>query len=261
MSPEEHDEKLLEEYLEGNSELSRLYRRGADEQPAERLDERILAEARRAVSTRKRVVHSPFARHWLVPTSLAAVLVLSLGVVLLMPAPEPVLDDGLEAPAQSEPAARDAPVETERLRLRRQASEGDEEVAGERAFEAAPRSSPSVDRQLDTAAGKAEEQRRATSGSAADGAQAPRPSAPVSGRASAASAPAKTSAAARPEPMPSEAVRAEPRAWLGFIEKLLAERDRDGALSNLRAFRARYPDYPLPPELAPLAASLESQSR
>ena len=102
MSPKERDDDLLQEYLEGDSELSRLYRRGADEEPGASLDERILAEARRAVSTRRKVAHSPFARHWMVPTSLAAVLVLSVSVVLMMP--EPALDTDTDLDRKLTPA-------------------------------------------------------------------------------------------------------------------------------------------------------------
>jgi hypothetical protein len=41
---------------------------------------------------------------------------------------------------------------------------------------------------------------------------------------------------------------------LRFIEALLNEENLQGAKSNLRAFRDRYPDYPLPANLVPLTA-------
>ena len=84
MSPEERDDKLLQEYLAGDSALSRLYRDRATEQPDAHLDATIRARAHAAVARDARVAHSPFARNWMVPTSLAAVLVLSVSVVVLM---------------------------------------------------------------------------------------------------------------------------------------------------------------------------------
>ena len=87
MSPQERDDKLLQEYLAGDSALSRLYRDRATEQPDARLDATIRARAHAAVARDARVAHSPFAHNWIVPTSLAAVLVLSVSVVVLMPEP------------------------------------------------------------------------------------------------------------------------------------------------------------------------------
>ncbi|MDX1434627.1 MAG: hypothetical protein R3286_19455, partial [Gammaproteobacteria bacterium] len=95
--PDDRDE--LERYLEGDSELSRAYRAGAAEEPPAHLDRGIrLAAARRARAARP--AHGPFSRSWVVPASLAAVLVLSVSVVVLMAPPG---DDGVV------PALRTAP--------------------------------------------------------------------------------------------------------------------------------------------------------
>ena len=99
MSPEERDDELLQEYLEGDSALSRLYRRGVGEQPGTDLDARIRAHAHDDLARDRRVAHSPFARNWMVPTSLAAVLVLSVSVVVLTPEPVEVpIEEPVEVP-------------------------------------------------------------------------------------------------------------------------------------------------------------------
>ena len=59
--------------------------------------------------------------------------------------------------------------------------------------------------------------------------------------------------------MPADTVQADPAAWLRFIESLLKEQNPQAAKSNLRAFRSRYPNLPLPAALMPLAASLDAE--
>lgn len=263
MSPEDRDEESLREYLEGNSELSRQYRRESDEQPDARLDAHILAEARRAVASKRRTMHSPFARHWLVPTSLAAVLVLSVSVVLLMP--DPALGPEPERDAQPEPAAA-TPATADSVRLptqTRPATESKEDAAGEGADSVSPRESAVTNQDVEQAVGKASEKRKLEQKSTTGSATQSLPAAPATGRmfeeAASTAAPARVREFPPPQPTPTDVVRADPDAWLRFIENLLDERDREGARSNLRAFRARYPDFPLPSTLTSLAASLDAE--
>ncbi len=68
--------------LPGEAEMARVYRAAAQDAPPASLDARILAEAQRAVAKPK--ARGPFGGHWAIPLSTAAVIVLSLGVVLLM---------------------------------------------------------------------------------------------------------------------------------------------------------------------------------
>ncbi len=268
MNPEERDEDSLQEYLKGDSALSRLYRRDAEEQPDAQLDARILAVARRAVAKKSRVAHSPFARHWMVPTSLAAVLVLSVGVVLLMP--EPALEPGVEhdltpQPALA-PAAVNAPEPAGTVRLREAASETQEGVAGGRASDIPRRQSPAVDQRAGQPIGKSGEKRKAVAAerkSVTSGEAQFHPAAPAASVAEEAAAPAVLRSLREPvpgpDPMPADAVQTDPAAWLRFIESLLNEQNREGAKSNLRAFRTRYPDFPLPAALMSLAASLDAE--
>ncbi len=268
MSPEERDDELLQEYLEGDSALSRLYRQSADEQPGADLDARIRARAHNNLARDRRVAHSPFARNWMVPTSLAAVLVLSVSVVILMPEPveEPgAADDGAAiavpeavmtrelptkaAEMEQQPSAESAVAPTRAAKRRKQAS--DNGAAGGRAAELAPDARQPA-KEDDKALGEArKEQAPRVQGLGDDEAQSP-PAAPAALESASQAAPA-------PHPMPPQAVRDAPGAWLQFIESLLNEQNPDGAKSNLRAFRHRYPDHALPASLVPLAASLDTQ--
>lgn len=261
MTPEERDDELLDEYLKGDSEISRLYRRDAGEQPGAHLDARILSQARREADRKHRVVHSPFARHWMVPASLAAVMILTVSVIVLVP--DPALDTGappdtgLDAPdavrmsdekeegatVESMPAPASAPAPAESRPRREQAFEAkdaDRQRAGE-------------------AVGKSSEKRK----SAAERDDAPRAesAAPSAGAASMAAPAALEEAARAPEAIPARAVQDDPRRWLRHIEMLVEQQFADQAGDSLRAFRARYPDFPLPASLAPLAESLDAERR
>jgi len=68
--------------LPGEAGVARVYRAATQDAPPAALDARILAAAQRAVARPK--AHGPFGAHWAIPLSTAAVIVLSLGVVLLM---------------------------------------------------------------------------------------------------------------------------------------------------------------------------------
>ncbi|GMQ95790.1 MAG: hypothetical protein BMS9Abin14_249 [Gammaproteobacteria bacterium] len=248
MNPDERDQELLREYLKGGSALSRLYRRDADEQPDTHIDARILAEARRAVAPKRRVVRSPFARHWMVPTSLAAVLVLSVSVVLLMPDPalEPAVERERAAQPTLVPGAVSAPQPAESVRLRDAAPEADQAAVGERASGSLQRQAPAPKR------------KSLTGGEAKS-----RPAVPAGGVAEEVTSEAAPRSLSQsvpgPAPIPADAVQADPAAWLHFIESLLAEHNREAAKDSLRAFLTRYPDFPLPTALRPLAASLDAE--
>ena len=85
------DEGERDDILAGYDDLVRQYREGAIDTSPGDLDEVLLAESRRALGAqlrgpRLRLLSTPFsARHWGVPLSLAAVLVVSVSVVTIMP--------------------------------------------------------------------------------------------------------------------------------------------------------------------------------
>lgn len=78
MTERKKDDRLLDDYLRGDSPLSRAYRETGREEPPAHLDAAILAQAKAAVGARRR------KPRWFMPLSLAATVVLSVGVVLLM---------------------------------------------------------------------------------------------------------------------------------------------------------------------------------
>jgi len=83
MSKDDQEDRELEAYLKGDSALSKTYQALAEEEPSARLDRVIMAKARRALP--RRGAHHPFALHWMVPVSLAAVLLIGIGLVSLIP--------------------------------------------------------------------------------------------------------------------------------------------------------------------------------
>ena len=103
--------------LPGEADVARVYRAAAQDAPPASLDARILAEAQRAVAKPK--ARGPFGGHWAIPLSTAAVIVLSLGVVLLLSeqgalnhrdvSVPMVAEAPLEAPARSAPLASPVP--------------------------------------------------------------------------------------------------------------------------------------------------------
>lgn len=86
--------------------LSRRYRELAREEPSAALDAAILAASRRAVAPQRRM-------RWATPVSIAAVLVLGIGVALRMQVEEPGIETSVPQPAASAeypvPQASEAP--------------------------------------------------------------------------------------------------------------------------------------------------------
>jgi hypothetical protein len=80
MMSEQKDNQALEEYLKGNSELSKRYRAESTAEPPAQLDASILAAARKTVENQETGAGSSSSR-WYIPLSLAAVVVISFGVV------------------------------------------------------------------------------------------------------------------------------------------------------------------------------------
>ncbi|MBT7951589.1 MAG: hypothetical protein HN764_08195 [Gammaproteobacteria bacterium] len=79
---QDKQEQEFEAYLQGDSKLSTSYQKASSEQAPAHLDDAILAASRRAVKSKPRYAFSPFASDWHVPLSLAAVLVLSVTVII-----------------------------------------------------------------------------------------------------------------------------------------------------------------------------------
>ena len=115
----------LDRYLQGGSGLSKLYKDTATEQPPPELDAAILAQARDEAICPPRRGLGPFARSWFVPASVAAVLVLAVGLITFMyeQAGAPFAPEPLPPMEKKTPAAQ-----TEKMdRLLRDAPSQDEE--------------------------------------------------------------------------------------------------------------------------------------
>lgn len=103
------NDEILDRYLEGKSEISDQYRSTVTETPPRHLDRAVLSAARKALRARKPVAFSPFASDWHIPVSLAAVLVLSVALVV-------ILREESELPSIEEPLQQARPEAQEDLR-------------------------------------------------------------------------------------------------------------------------------------------------
>lgn len=79
----DNKDKLVDEYPGGQGDLTRLYGRVDKPEPPASLDREILEAARKGIHPGGRV-GGPFGAQWYVPVSLAAVLVLAVGVVVTL---------------------------------------------------------------------------------------------------------------------------------------------------------------------------------
>lgn len=104
-----------------DEDISRLYRRAEHQLPPSRIDAAVLQAARAAVTPRRSLARSPFSSAWTVPTSVAAVLVLSVALVVFMsnergvtvvsePSPVPAQPAVAETGAQEGNPSTSAPV-------------------------------------------------------------------------------------------------------------------------------------------------------
>ncbi len=297
--------------------LSRAWAQVSRDEPPAALDDAIRAAARQAAQAGPRPAGASAFSRWRVPVSVAAVLVISATVTLLVAEREAHLPgEAQEAPvqpaapqpaAEAEPAAEPesamretgvgsaarVPVEKRRVAPAKGGAEpapadadgalndapvrSDEFDSGLPATDAGPAESP-VRRDAsapvaaeaptptvkDSLELKKESMRKSAAqanGSRAEEgprrralAQPGRVQEPASSSPAAAPAPAAKAAAA-PAPEASLSTQQEsglePEAWLERIVELRKTGELEEAARSLERFRRRYPDYPLPPELAP----------
>lgn len=85
MTGDKKKDQDLDQYLEGRDGLSQKYHQVSAESPPHNIDEAILASSRKAVSAKPTSVIAPFSSRWHVPMSVAAVVVLSVLVVISIP--------------------------------------------------------------------------------------------------------------------------------------------------------------------------------
>ena len=89
--------------LPGEAEVARIYDAGARDEPPAALDRKILAAAQQALETSG--PRTAFGSRWAIPLSVAAVMLLSFGVLLQMQELDPL------APVDTGPPPASAPLE------------------------------------------------------------------------------------------------------------------------------------------------------
>jgi hypothetical protein len=78
------DDAELDAFLGRSSDLQRRWRAASQEEPPPPLDDKVRAAARRAAGAGPRALHTPFSTRWRVPLSIAAVIVVSATVTLMV---------------------------------------------------------------------------------------------------------------------------------------------------------------------------------
>ncbi len=243
------------------------YRELAREAPPPELDAAILAASRRAVGARP-----GGAQRWIAPVSVAAVLVLGIGVALRMQVEQPGIETSApqsEYPVPSAeptppseysvpPSEPDPPSEPAPPKQEAQAS-GEPprkaKAAAAVAATAAPDAAPPPASDLSRAAPpKRELQNRAAAAEAPrptmDAARSFAPEPPAAMRAPAPSAPPQAPAAGSMATREAAPVMADtgptPEAELERIARLREASRNDAADRALAAFQRRFPDYRIP---------------
>ena len=272
----EPDDKALQDYLARNSEISERYREAATETTPAALDARILRAAHRELR--------PSRRRWLLPLSMAAAVVLSVSVLLRLPAHNTTPMLAAPAPAVGNLKAESTPTAQAKARSAISAdahADADADAAKEfatdkkaaapaysapsREREAAPVAAPNLQTEAQSradapapslaapaATGMISDDARAASGNAMPMPQpARKDERPMAPAAAEKSEPAAATNAEKSTDAVGAAAQPSltPEAWIIHIRKLRADGDAAAANAELRALRARYPDYVLPPDL------------
>lgn len=235
-------------------ELSRLYREGAQEEPPPHVDAAILAAARRAVHSGPSPVGKPHAppRRWHVPLALAAVLVLSVSMVILSPEVE-------RLPQSAPQEAPSAQIYEQHAPQEQRAPETPSASALSAPASPAPQSAPSAQRSDRTASPKRSEglpavvqeertvrQEDALQRSEAQTATARDTEAQKAAREAASRALSAPQAQSRPAAAAALSERDAPDRWGERIMALRAEGKAMEADALLEQFRQRFPDYAVP---------------
>lgn len=207
-----------------DADLTALYRETQDLEPPLHLDSRVLTAARRSAQPRK----ARRTWRWAVPMSVAAVLVLAVGLVRLMKHElsydSQIMTRGssLEEQGESATSLRSAPIPGEQVTGRQApkilpdaVAPAQEQESGRRQpLPASPPAQPQADAFTDDRMLRMHEKA------------------------------AKEESLQRKDRHRDEPVL-PPQAWLEKIAALRRHGDTDEAEASLRAFRRHYPDYPL----------------
>ena len=243
------DEQAFEDYLKGSSALSRHYRSESTEEPSARLDTEIITAAKESVLSKTSGAGSHGSR-WYVPLSLAAVIVISFGVVFKiydqesLPGNSKYPETRIENKAVMEDRMDQLSGKSESV-LKDEMSEvkekSDSKIQGLKRELAVP-SAPAVEEDVGQSKQISEQeiQKRSSSQSSAD-----KP-AKILMREETMEAPA--GAEFRKEQVPLSAApeitnTLNPEQVFELINRLWSAGDRQGAYLELKNFIQAYPDY------------------
>ncbi len=109
MSTDTPKDRDLEELLAEAAALRQQYRGASQEEPPEALDQAIRAAARRGVRARPLTIGSVFGGSWRVPASIAAVVLISVTVAVMVVQHDPQLLATRERPSSGLPAKLGTP--------------------------------------------------------------------------------------------------------------------------------------------------------
>jgi hypothetical protein len=252
-----------------SDDVSRAYRLAAREEPSPALDDALHAAALRAAGSRPRLLTRVLPQRWGVPIAVAATIVVGVSVAFLAAdRPEPALAPLAEAPVPQRPESRQATPGTPPASA--------EITAGERARELS-RPAPGVGVEEAPVTAAARDVRPSRERTTRDQVVAKREQSALPSASSASpappGAPADASADQIQKRVPTTAALPDaarglhkappgtdpqgdhdaellsPEAWLQRIRELRSKGEMAQADESLRAFRRRYPDYPMPADV------------
>lgn len=229
---------------EQDDKLSARYRELAREKPPPALDAAILAASRRALA------RPSFARRWGAPVSIAAVLMLAIGVTLHMQREQPGVETSELPPA---PAARARPIAPPPPSARPQSVQSapaprpsvEPKATGApqgRRLEAPARALAPAAPAVSATAAASPKPERAQGFTAAQGAAQEQNLSVLRARRPAADSASEQKAA----PEAQQRIAADPAAELERIARLRAGQHDEEADKALEEFRRRFPDYRIP---------------
>jgi hypothetical protein len=237
-------------------ELSRIYREAEAPEPPPRIDDAILAASRRAAGSRPRSAGTGLVRRSSAPLALAATILLTFTVTLMVfqdsPEPDPAqisMQPGTaeapgEKPAQAEPGPAKA--------ISQAKSRRDADATTQRALSSEGLGASTPGSVRDAPSGPQE--KRESEPMRASRPMQPAPSVPTpsaSPRSETTSTPQSAGrvAATASRLAADEAKERSPEKWLEDIRALKAKGKTPEVERELAEFKKRYPDYRLPEDL------------
>lgn len=238
MSPQEPGERVFDRYLQGDSALSKIYKSATSEAPPPDLDAAILAKARYAAEAHALMRRRQMLQRWMIPASLAAALLLTVGLVTFvsehggMPLAPKRTSEQREA---SQLPGRELPLpRQEEVTRQPRSGSANEPIAGKdtEALRSDVASPASGERQATQPAASAPPQR--TLIKVKEEAEQLQPLSDKTGETG--------------QPMPGQSTGETdlpPQEWLKHIAELRKQGKLREAQASLEDFRRRYPDYPV----------------